>query len=63
MLRKNKVTVVLNDEERKFLDDCRAFYFGEGRPVTISGLVRELIFDNTNRQFKDLNYALGNEGL
>ena len=63
MLRKNKITVVLTDIERQWLDDCRAFYFGEGRPVTISGLVRELMFDNRNKQFRDLNYALGNEGV
>ena len=63
MLRKNKITVVLSDEERNWLDKSRANHFAEGRPISISGLIRELMFDDSKKQLESIDSASSSEAL
>ena len=54
-----KITVVVSKSQKKFLNDCVSFYYAEGAPISISLLVSQLVFDERNGLFKDLEYATG----
>lgn len=54
-----KISVVITKEERQFLNDCLAFYYSEGSPLSMSSLIKQLCFDRRNAMFLDLEYATG----
>ena len=61
--RTEKVTVVMSKEERQFLNDCLSFYYAEGSPMSMSSLIKQLVFDHRNGLFRDLEHATGRSTL
>ena len=64
MIKKDKkVTLVLTESERLFLEEARNFHYAEGKPITLSALARGMMFNKQNPAYKELYYALGYEGI
>jgi len=58
-----KLSFVISKNERQFLNECLAFYYGEGNPMSMSSLVKLMIFDDRNALFQDLRFATGNSSV
>ena len=61
--RTEKISFVVSKEEKQFINECLAFYYGEGSPMSMSHLIKMLMFDDRNALFQDLRFATGNRTI
>lgn len=61
--RTEKISFVVSKEEKQFINECLAFYYTEGSPMSMSYLIKMLMFDDRNALFQDLRGATGNRTI
>jgi hypothetical protein len=49
-----KMTVLIDKEQRQFLNNCMAHYYQQGAPMSMSSLIKKLIFNERNGLTEEL---------